>query len=198
MLTLVTAGAAMAIGPHTDQTPELRPSIVRTSVAADFTPAPAAPVQQVVAAPPPQELAMARQQTEQHCLAEAMYYEARGEGIDGQEAVAEVIFHRMHAAGFPRSICGVVYEGAELDHGCQFSFTCDGELDHAKNSRAWSVARALAARILAGDIELGNMTDGATSFHAADILPDWADQMDRTVQIGNHVFYRPLGRTQSS
>jgi N-acetylmuramoyl-L-alanine amidase len=68
----------------------------------------------------------------------------------------------------------------------------------AKNSRAWSIARALAARILAGDIELGNMTDGATSFHAADILPDWADQMDRTVQIGNHVFYRPLGRTQAS
>jgi hypothetical protein len=202
LLTLMTAGAAMALGPHTDQTPNLRPSIVQVADIAPgapvFAPAQAAPLPVLVNAPSPRDLALAKILTEQNCLAEAMYYEARGEGVEGQEAIAEVIFNRMHSAGYPRSICGVVYEGAELAHGCQFSFTCDGELDHAKSFGPWLRTRVLAARILAGYVELGNTTGGATSFHASEVLSDWADQMNRTVQIGNHVFYRPLGRTQAS
>jgi hypothetical protein len=198
LLTLATAGAAMALNPHTDQTPKLRPSIVEVADVAPSALVPAAPLPVLVDAPSPRELAVAKMLTEQNCLAEAMYYEARGEGVEGQEAVAEVIFHRMHAAGYPKSICGVVYEGAELAHGCQFSFTCDGELDHGKSFGPWLRARVLAAKILAGYVQLGNTTGGATSFHATDVLPDWADQMDRTVQIGNHLFYRPPGRSQAS
>ena len=197
LLTLTTAGAGMAFTPNTDQSPKLRPSIVQVAdIAAPALVAAPAPV--LIAAPSPRELAVAKVLTEQNCLAEAMYYEARGEGVEGEEAIAEVIFNRMHAPGYPRSICNVVYEGSELAHGCQFSFTCDGELDHAKSFGPWLRARILAAKILAGYIELGNTTGGATSFHASEVEPDWADQMDRTVQIGNHVFYRALGRTQAS
>jgi spore germination cell wall hydrolase CwlJ-like protein len=163
-----------------------------------LAPSPAATLPVLVNAPTPRELAVAKILTEQNCLAEAMYYEARGEGVEGQEAIAEVIFNRMHSAGYPRSICGVVYEGAELAHGCQFSFTCDGERDHSKSFGPWLRARVLAARILAGYVQLGNTTGGATSFHASEVAPDWADQMNPTVQIGNHLFYRPLGRTQAS
>src|SRR5580693_5009076 len=126
LLTLATAGAAMALNPHTDQTPKLRPSIVQVAEIAPSAAAPVAPLPVLVNAPSPRELAVTKLLTEQNCLAEAMYYEARGEGVEGQEAIAEVIFNRMHSAGYPRSICGVVYEGSELAHGCQFSFTCDG------------------------------------------------------------------------
>jgi hypothetical protein len=202
LLTLATAGGAMALNPHTDQSPKLRPSIVRVAdiapVAPVAAPAIAAPLPVLVNAPSPRDLALQQVLNEQNCLAEAMYYEARGEGVEGQEAIAEVIFNRMHSAGYPRSICGVVYEGAELAHGCQFSFTCDGERDHAKSFGPWLRARVLAARILAGYVQLGNTTGGATSFHASEVQPGWADQMNPTTQIGNHLFYRPLSRTQAS
>jgi hypothetical protein len=200
VLTLATAGAAMALNPHTDQTPKLRSSIVQVAGIAPTMPssAPVAPLPVLVNAPSPRDQALAKVLNEQNCLAEAMYYEARGEGVEGEQAIAEVIFNRMHAPGYPRSICNVVYEGSELAHGCQFSFTCDGELDRPKSFGPWLRARVLAARILAGYVQLGNTTGGATSFHASEVEPDWADQMDRTVQIGNHLFYRPLGRTQAS
>jgi spore germination cell wall hydrolase CwlJ-like protein len=200
LLTLATAGAAMALNPHTDQAQKLRSSVVQVADIAPAMPAstPVAPLPVLVNAPSPRDLALAKVLNEQSCLAEAMYYEARGEGVEGEEAIAEVIFNRMHAAGYPRSICGVVYEGAELTHGCQFSFTCNGEMDRPKSFGPWLRARVLAARILAGYVQLGNSTGGATSFHASEVEPDWADQMDRTVQIGNHLFYRPLGRSQAS
>jgi hypothetical protein len=198
LLTLATAGAATALNPHTDQLPKLRPSIVQVADIAPPAIVPPTPLPVLVNAPSPRDLALAKILTEQNCLAEAMYYEARGEGIEGQEAIAEVIFNRMHAAGYPKSICGVVYEGAELAHGCQFSFTCDGERDHPKSFGPWLRTRVLAARILAGYVQLGNTTGGAISFHASEVTPDWADQMNPTVQIGNHLFYRPLGRTQAS
>jgi|HubBroStandDraft_6_1064221.scaffolds.fasta_scaffold78890_2 hypothetical protein len=131
---------------------------------------------------------------DQRCLAEAMYYEARGEGTSGEEAIAEVVFHRMRAPGYPRSICGVVYEGAARGHGCQFSFACDGSMLQTKNSAAWGRARILAAKIIAGAVRLEDVTGDAISFHAADVLPDWADHLERTIQIGNHVFYRAASR----
>lgn len=134
---------------------------------------------------------------DQRCLADAMYYEARGEGAAGEEAIAEVIFHRTHARGYPHSICGVVYEGASLGH-CQFSFACNGETDRPKEPAAWYQTRILAAKIMAGSVPLADVTEGATSFHAIDVQPDWNEHLERTIQIGNHVFYRkPLSTKQS-
>ena len=198
MLVLATAtGAAnVANNPHTDHpsTAHLRGMLADAEVA----PSAIVPLNAMAARPSATEVALAGFATEQRCLAEAMYYEARGEGVEGQEAIAEVVFHRMHRRGYPGSICGVVHQGAQDGGpGCQFSFVCDGELDRPKAPGAWAQARRLAARILSGYTLLGNATGGATSFHAADVEPDWAGSLERTVQIGKHVFYRPLGRVRS-
>jgi spore germination cell wall hydrolase CwlJ-like protein len=122
------------------------------------------------------------------CLADAMYYEARGEGEAGELAIAEVVYNRMHRSGYPHSICGVVFEGSQHS-GCQFSFTCNGEMLRPKTPGAWRQAQRLALRIVTGNLSLGDTTGGALSFHATDVQPDWSD-MERTTQIGNHVFYR--------
>jgi spore germination cell wall hydrolase CwlJ-like protein len=127
---------------------------------------------------------------EHRCLSEVMYYEARGEGEDGQRAIAEVVFHRMAHGNYGHSICAVVYEG--VGHpGCQFSFACNGEMAQPKEPEPWRAAQILAARILTGEVRLSDATGDATNFHAASVTPDWTDDMERTVQIGNHVFYRP-------
>lgn len=156
------------------------------------------PLKAVVTPSPATEATIIKVLEDQRCLAEAMYYEARGEGRSGQEAIAEVIFHRMHSRGYPHSICGVVYQGSGHRSGCQFSFACDGELHQAKTPGAWWRARMLAAKIMAGVVQLGDVTENAISFHATDVQPDWADHLERTIQIGNHVFYRAASRTKSS
>jgi hypothetical protein len=136
---------------------------------------------------------------EQRCLAEAMYYEARGEGEEGEKAIAEVVFHRMKARGYPHSLCGVIYQGAGSGHGCQFSFACNGKMLQTKNFGAWARAKRLAARILSGVEQLGNETADAISFHAVDVEPGWDEQrLVKTIQIGNHIFYRSAFRSRSS
>lgn len=142
------------------------------------------------AKPTASEIALVQLLAERRCLAEAMYYEARGEGIEGEEAVAEVVFHRMRSRGYPNTICGVVFEGARDGHSCQFSFACGNHLDRAKEPHAWADARLLAAKIVTGAMPLGDITDDATSYHAIDVDPEWAGHLIKTVQIGNHVFYR--------
>ena len=126
---------------------------------------------------------------EHRCLSEVLYYEARGEGRQGQQAIAEVVFHRMNTGNYGHSICAVVYEGAGHP-GCQFTFTCNGELTKGKDADAWRQSEGLAAQILTGEVSLHNATGGATNFHAVSVTPDWADTMNKTTQIGNHVFYR--------
>lgn len=141
------------------------------------------------------DVAMAQLLAEHRCLSEVLYYEARGEGTDGQMAVAEVIFHRLRHGNYGHSICAVVYEGSGT-HSCQFSFACHGQLAQRKTPTAWRRAETLAARILTGETQLGDTTGDATSFHAASVSPDWADNMVRTVRIGNHVFYK-RGRSRA-
>ena len=126
---------------------------------------------------------------EHRCLSEVLYYEARGEGRRGQQAIAEVVFHRMNTGNYGHSICAVVYEGAGHP-GCQFTFTCNGELTKGREEDAWRQSEGLAAQILTGEVPLHNATGGATNFHAISVAPDWADTMNKTTQIGNHVFYR--------
>jgi N-acetylglucosaminyldiphosphoundecaprenol N-acetyl-beta-D-mannosaminyltransferase len=122
------------------------------------------------------------------CLAQAVYYEAAGEGSDGERAVAQVVINRMHHPGYPPSICGVVYQGSERGAGCQFSFTCNGSLLRAPAVDLWSRARRIAEDALSGKVfaPIGH----ATHYHADYVLPYWADSLDKTVQIGRHIFYR--------
>lgn len=187
-LAATTGRVAEASALHTAAA--LRGTIAEDSVVRPF--------RAVASLPAATEATIIRVLQDQRCLAEAMYYEARGEGREGQEAIAEVVFHRMHTAGYPHTICGVVYQGVSTGHGCQFSFACNGELEQPKSAGAWTRARTLAARIMAGAVHLEDMTEDAISFHAADVQPDWADHLERTIQIGNHVFYRAAQRSKDS
>jgi len=159
----------------------------------------AAPAPVVATAPAalPADSVLTRLLAEHRCLSEVLYYEARGEGAGGQKAIAEVVFHRMNVGNYGHSICAVVYEGSGHP-GCQFSFTCNGELMRRKDGEAWRDAEALAARILTGEVRLANATAGATNFHAISVSPDWADTLEKTTQIGNHVFYRGGGHARDS
>lgn len=158
----------------------------------------ATPAVQVAEAPRPAADAVMTQLLAEHkCLSEVLYYEARGEGAGGQKAIAEVVFHRMNHGDYGHSICAVVYEGANRS-GCQFSFTCNGEAKRPKQAAAWRESEKLAAQILTGQVALKNATGGALNFHAVSVSPDWADTMDRTTQIGNHIFYRGMPHTRDS
>ena len=194
-------GAAAAYRPHADQA-RTEVVVARPAVqAAQHASAAAVAAESDLVIPAAvqaasEQLVMNKLLAEHRCLSEVMYYEARGEGTAGQKAVAEVVFHRMRTGNYGQSICAVVYEGAERP-GCQFSFTCNGDLAHRKVAKAWVRAQIFAARILTGEERMNDETGGATSFHAASIQPDWANELQRTVQIGNHVFYRHPPRSRS-
>ncbi|MEZ5885690.1 MAG: cell wall hydrolase [Paracoccaceae bacterium] len=120
------------------------------------------------------------------CLARAVYFEARGESIKGQAAVAEVVLNRTDSPYFPRTVCGVVNQAG--GGGCQFSFVCDGRKDVIGDRRAWYVAEKIAAAYIAGTPR--ELTDGATYFHTPAAKPSWANRFPMTVRIGAHFFYR--------
>jgi spore germination cell wall hydrolase CwlJ-like protein len=122
------------------------------------------------------------------CLTQAVYYEAAGEGPDGGRAVAQIVLNRLRHPGYPASICGVVYQGSDRTSGCQFTFACDGSLLRVPIASLWARSRKIAEEALAGKVfaPIGH----ATHYHADYVLPYWADSLDKTVQIGRHIFYR--------
>lgn len=120
------------------------------------------------------------------CLARAIYFEARGETIRGQVAVAEVILNRVDSQLYPDDICRVVHQGGS--RGCQFSFTCDGFSDRIRERAAYATAGKIARLMLDGAPR--TLTDGATHFHTRQVRPGWAHRMPRTASIGAHLFYR--------
>jgi len=122
------------------------------------------------------------------CLTQAVYFEARGESQRGQAAVATVIMNRVKNPKFPKTVCGVVYQGSDHRNGCQFSFACDGMVERVAESTAWSRARQVAARALSG-VALRDV-GSATHFHTTNVSPQWGSQMLRVAQVGLHVFYR--------
>lgn len=129
------------------------------------------------------------------CLTQAAYYEARGEGGDGMRAVTQVVLNRVRHPAFPKSICGVVYQGSGRSTGCQFSFTCNGSMRGAVNRAAWDRARTVASRALSGAVfaPVGN----ATHFHTTTVNPVWRNTLIRVGQVGQHLFYRFGGRAGS-
>jgi spore germination cell wall hydrolase CwlJ-like protein len=132
---------------------------------------------------------------ELECLADAVYYEARGETPSGQAAVAQVVMNRVRHPAFPKSVCGVVFQGAVNRTGCQFSFACDGSMRHARDIGAWGRARRIASRALAGDMT--NEVGAATHFHTTNVSPGWGPRLLRVAQVGMHIFYR-FGRPGAS
>lgn len=134
------------------------------------------------------ELPAPRGNGEWQCLTEAIYHEARGETIEGQFAVAEVILNRVDNPRYPASVCGVVRQGAERFNACQFSYACDGKSTAMPDASARLIAGKIARLMLDGAPR--NLTGGATHFHTLKVRPRWAEAFPRTAQIGMHVFYR--------
>ena len=123
------------------------------------------------------------------CLTEAIYFEARGEGLEGQIAVAEVILNRVASPLYPRSVCGVVRQRG--GGGCQFSYICDGRSTKMREKDAADLAGRIARAMLDGAPRL--LTAGATHFHSSRVRPDWSRRFAHTATIGAHVFYRHPG-----
>jgi len=123
------------------------------------------------------------------CLATAIYYEANGEPPSGQRAVAQVVLNRVRNPHYPKTVCGVVYQGAERSTGCQFTFACDGSLARRPSAAGLARARAVADAALNGAV---SPTAGqATHYHSVWIVPRWAGELAKVAIIGHHVFYRP-------
>jgi hypothetical protein len=125
------------------------------------------------------------------CLTAAIYYEAASESMTGQRAVAQVVLNRMRHPAYPKSICGVVYEGSERQTGCQFSFTCDGSLARTPSRTGWDRARGIALAALSGYVERSVGT--ATHYHTTWVVPYWAWSLDKITLVGAHIFYRWKG-----
>ena len=121
------------------------------------------------------------------CLTQAVYYEAGFEPIEGRRAVAQVVLNRMRHPAFPKSVCGVVYQGSNSPV-CQFSFVCDGSLYRAPAAAAWQTAREIASAALAGFVE--RSVGQATHYHADYVAPYWAPKLAKVEKIGAHIFYR--------
>jgi spore germination cell wall hydrolase CwlJ-like protein len=121
------------------------------------------------------------------CLTQAVYYEAGFEPAAGRRAVAQVVLNRLRHPAFPKSICGVVYQGANTGV-CQFTFVCDGALDRPPEADAWRQARTIARAALAGYVE--RSVGEATHYHADYVAPRWAPLLAKVTQIGAHIFYR--------
>ena len=118
-------------------------------------------------------------QRDLQCLAEALYFEARGEGAQGQRAVAEVILNRVDHPRFPKTVCGVVNQR--------------GQFTYNKNARIrekGTFARVQKVAIAALSGAPRTLTDGATYFHTRQVKPSWSRRFERTTRIGSHIFYR--------
>ena len=125
---------------------------------------------------------------EQDCLARAIYFEARSESEMGQLAVAKVVLNRVKDPAYPKTICGVVYQGSDRPNACQFSFACDGMSDQPRGRGEWDRAKKIANRALAGDQSI-NILGAATYYHADYVKPKWSYSFKRLIKIGRHIFY---------
>lgn len=126
------------------------------------------------------------------CLAEAIYFEARGENLYGQFAVAEVILNRVDSSDFPNSVCKVVAEGSSRLHSCQFSYNCDGKPEFISELKSYERILKLSDMVYRGTFRL--LTGGATFYHSKEVLPLWTKKLKKTSEIGRHIFYKVENR----
>jgi spore germination cell wall hydrolase CwlJ-like protein len=124
------------------------------------------------------------------CLAEAVYFEARGEAVRGQMAVAQVVLNRAFSGKYPETVCGVVYQNKHRHLACQFTFACDNNKDVIREPEMWERARKISKAMLDGQIWLPEV-DKSTHYHAYWVRPSWVSEMKRMYKTGVHTFYRP-------
>lgn len=122
------------------------------------------------------------------CLSYAIYFEARGEAIQGQVAVAEVILNRVDSRRYPNSVCKVVRQGAQNLNACQFSYNCDGRPETISEAGAFARAVTIAAMMIEGRPRV--LTGSATHYHTTAVSPRWSKRLTETARIGDHIFYK--------
>jgi len=198
-----SVGGMGALQPWTPEAPDLFGTSAHNA-AASATPAPeaepgetVAPKGQVTGAErhpmsPAERLGLdtrGRAKAEK-CLANAIYFEARGEPVRGQIAVAQVVMNRVFSGHYPNDVCGVVYQDAHRHLACQFTFACDGIPDRKDELEAWVRAREIARDTLDGKLWLADVGK-ATHYHASWVRPIWIREMHKLDRIGVHTFYRP-------
>jgi spore germination cell wall hydrolase CwlJ-like protein len=125
------------------------------------------------------------------CLAAAAYYEAAAEGDDGMRAVVQVVLNRLRHPAFPKTICGVVFQGSDRDTGCQFTFTCDGSLARIPSTSGWKRAREIAEAALKGKVF--KPVGYSTHYHTNWVVPYWSGTLDKVAAVGTHLFFRWQG-----
>ena len=132
--------------------------------------------------------------SEEYCLAETIYFEARNQELLGQIAVGLVALNRVKSSRFPDTLCDVTRQakrdssGRIIKYKCQFSYYCDGLKEHVAEKEAWSTAKIVAETV----IEQGHkdFTDGALYYHTTSIIPYWSSAYHPTLELGDHIFYR--------
>jgi spore germination cell wall hydrolase CwlJ-like protein len=124
------------------------------------------------------------------CLTEAVYFEARGEAVRGQIAVAQVVMNRTFSGFYPSTVCGVVYQSKHRHFACQFTFACDHVADVVREPDMWDRAKKIAKAMLDGQLWLPEV-DKSTHYHAYWVRPSWVHEMKKTYKFGVHTFYRP-------
>lgn len=124
------------------------------------------------------------------CLAEAVYFESRGEAVRGQIAVAQVVMNRVFSGKYPESVCGAVYQNKNRHLACQFTFACDNNPDVIREPEMWERAKKIAKAMLDGQIWLPEVGK-STHYHAYWVRPSWVAEMKKMYRTGVHTFYRP-------
>jgi spore germination cell wall hydrolase CwlJ-like protein len=124
------------------------------------------------------------------CLAEAVYFEARGEAVRGQIAVAQVVLNRAFSGFYPTTVCGVVYQNKHRHFACQFTFACDNNPDVIREPDMWERAKKIAKAIMDGQLWLSEVGK-STHYHAYWVRPSWVGEMKKMYKFGVHTFYRP-------
>ena len=161
-------------------------------------PAPEAPKPVVEVPPPPPpptpaeilKLAGKDRTKAEKCLANAVYFEARGEPLRGQIAVAQVVMNRVFSPYYPKDVCSVVYQNADHHLACQFTFACDGRSKAINERGAWARAVRVAKQTLDGKVWIAAVAK-STHYHAYWVSPSWVAEMKRMFRYGVHTFYRP-------
>jgi N-acetylmuramoyl-L-alanine amidase len=126
------------------------------------------------------------------CLAKNVYFESRGESIQGQYAVGLVTLNRVKSNKFPDTICEVVKQGRYWNNNpvknkCHFSWYCDGKSDNPKDKKAWDMSVNIAQTLLFYNVV--DYTYGSTHYHNLDVNPRWSRKMKEATTIGSHIFY---------
>ncbi len=180
-------GLAAAPASAADAAADLRPALV---LPAPWRPLEAAQAVGSLRVTPSDDRARAVE-----CLAEAVYYEAADQPLEGREAVAQVVLNRVRHPRYPKSVCAVVFQGAARASasagGCQFTFACDGSRRRTPDLRGWRAAEAVAEQALDGFVLAA--AGSATHYHALYVHPGWSASMTPVLQVGAHRFYSLSG-----